>query len=109
MPTVVFAPVLQRHVECRPVDVAGGSVREALDAALTANDARGYILDDQAALRRHMLIFIDGARAFATASACRTPSRPAARFTSCNHYREGDMAPRVLVATRKLQAGSMYW
>ena len=63
MPRVVFAPVLQRHVECRPCDVAGNSVREVLNAALAANErARGYILDDQAALRRHMLIFIDGAR-----------------------------------------------
>ena len=63
MPRIVFAPVLQRHVECPPVDAPGGSVREVLDAAFTGNArARGYVLDDQSALRKHMLIFIDGER-----------------------------------------------
>lgn len=63
MPRVIFAPVLQRHVESPPVDVPGGSVREVLNAAFARNGrARGYVLDDQAALRKHMLIFIDGVR-----------------------------------------------
>ena len=63
MPRVVFAPVLQRHVECPPVDVPGSTVRDVLDAAFAINErARGYVLDDQAALRKHMLIFIDGER-----------------------------------------------
>jgi sulfur-carrier protein len=63
VPRVVFAPVLQRHVESPPVDVPGHSVREVLDAAFSTNArARGYVLDDQAALRKHMLIFVDGAR-----------------------------------------------
>ena len=63
MPRVVFAPVLQRHVECPPGDVPGSTVRDVLDAAFATNErARGYVLDDQAALRKHMLIFIDGER-----------------------------------------------
>jgi sulfur-carrier protein len=63
VPRVVFAPVLQRHVESPPVDVPGSSLREVLDAAFSTNPrARGYVLDDQAALRKHMLIFVDGAR-----------------------------------------------
>ncbi len=63
MPTVVFAPVLQRHVESPPADVPGRTVREVLDAAFAVNvRARGYVLDDQAALRKHMLIFVDGSR-----------------------------------------------
>lgn len=63
MPRVVFAPALQRHVTLAPVNVDGATVRAALDAALNGNDrARGYILDDQSALRKHMLIFVDGAR-----------------------------------------------
>lgn len=63
MPRIVFAPVLQRHVASPPVDVAGRCVREALEAAFARNErARGYVLDDQAALRKHMLIFIDGIR-----------------------------------------------
>jgi len=62
MPKVVFTPNLQRHVACPPADVAGGTVREVLDAALAGNPrARGYILDEQGVLRRHMRIFIDGA------------------------------------------------
>lgn len=63
MSRVVFAPVLQRHVESPPVDVAGRTLREVLDAAFASNArVRGYVLDDQAALRKHMLIFIDGVR-----------------------------------------------
>jgi sulfur-carrier protein len=63
MPRVVFAPVLQRHVESPPLDVPGRTVRDVLEAAFRANErVRGYVLDDQAALRKHMLIFIDGVR-----------------------------------------------
>ena len=61
MARVVFAPALQRHVVCPPAEAAGSSVREVLEGALSANPrARGYILDDQGALRKHMVIFIDG-------------------------------------------------
>lgn len=63
MPRVVFAPALQRHVTLPPAVVEGATVREVLDAALDGNTrARSYILDDQSALRKHMLIFIDGVR-----------------------------------------------
>ena len=63
MPRIVFAPVLQRHVECPPVSVHGDTLREALEATFANNArARGYVLDDQASLRKHMLIFIDGER-----------------------------------------------
>ncbi len=45
------------------MDVPGRSVREALEEAFAGNKrARGYILDDQSALRKHMLIFVDGVR-----------------------------------------------
>jgi hypothetical protein len=38
-------------------------VREALEMALAGNTrARGYILDDQGALRQHMVIFVNGAQ-----------------------------------------------
>ncbi len=61
MPHVVFGPALQRHVRSPPLDVAGSSVREVLDAAFAINDRiRGYILDDQSHLRKHMNIFVDG-------------------------------------------------
>jgi hypothetical protein len=62
MVRVCFTPNLQRHVACPPREVAGSSVREALDAAFAANPrARGYVLDDRGALRKHMSIYIDGA------------------------------------------------
>jgi len=61
MAKIVFTPNIQRHVICQETEVSGGSVREALDNAFAANpQARSYVLDDQAALRRHMTIFVDG-------------------------------------------------
>jgi hypothetical protein len=61
MARVVFTPNIQRHVECPEAEAGGGSVREVLDNVFAANpQARSYVLDDQAALRRHMTIFVDG-------------------------------------------------
>ena len=61
MARVVFTPNIQRHVECPETEAGGGSVREVLDNVFAANpQARSYVLDDQAALRRHMTIFVDG-------------------------------------------------
>lgn len=61
MATIVFTTNIQRHVECPQSEVAGDSVRQVLDNAFASNpQARSYILDDQAALRRHMTIFVDG-------------------------------------------------
>ena len=61
MPRVIFGPALQRHVQSPPLEVGGRTLREALEAAFAVNARiRGYILDDQAHLRKHMNIFIDG-------------------------------------------------
>jgi sulfur-carrier protein len=61
MARVVFTQNIQRHVECPETEAGGGSVREVLDNVFAANpQARSYVLDDQAALRRHMTIFVDG-------------------------------------------------
>jgi sulfur-carrier protein len=58
---VVFTPNIQRHVECPESEAGGGSVREVLENLFAANpQARSYVLDDQASLRRHMTIFVDG-------------------------------------------------
>jgi len=63
MPRVVFTPNLQRHARCDPRMVEGFTVREALKAALRDNPrALGYILDDQGALRRNMVIFVNGSQ-----------------------------------------------
>ena len=61
MARIVFTPNIQRLVECPEAEAAGGSVREVLDTVFASNpQARSYVLDDQAALRRHMTIFVDG-------------------------------------------------
>jgi molybdopterin synthase sulfur carrier subunit len=59
--TVVFTANLKRHVECPTERVEGTTVRAVLDAVF-ANNARlrGYVLDDQGALRPHMSVFVDG-------------------------------------------------
>ncbi|MEI8378545.1 MAG: MoaD/ThiS family protein [Planctomycetota bacterium] len=61
MPRVVFTENIQRHVPCPPTEVPGISVREVLDAVFASNQrARGYVLDEHGAVRKHMVIFIDG-------------------------------------------------
>ncbi len=61
MATVVFTPNLNRHVECPPETVEGATVYAVLDGVFAANPRlRGYIVDEQGSLRRHMSIFIDG-------------------------------------------------
>lgn len=61
MPKVVFTANLKRHVECPPQEVGGATVREALDQVFgEAETLRGYVLDDQARVRQHVMIFVDG-------------------------------------------------
>ncbi len=61
MVRVIFTPNIQRHVDCPPCEVAGRTVGEVLGAVFAANPrARGYVLDDRGALRKHMMVYIDG-------------------------------------------------
>jgi hypothetical protein len=61
MPTVRFTDNIQRHVTCPTRDVDGETLRDVLDAYFGANaKARGYVLDEQGRLRKHMALFIDG-------------------------------------------------
>ena len=61
MPKVIFTPNLARHVACREAHADGATVREVLDAVFAAApQARGYVLDDQGGLRRHMSVFVAG-------------------------------------------------
>ena len=63
MAEVVFTPNLRRHVDCPTVQVPGATVREVLERVFADNPRlRGYVLDDQGALRKHMIVFIDGAQ-----------------------------------------------
>ena len=61
MALVTFTSNLQRHVKCPAAEAAGSTVREVLDAVFADNEIlRGYVLDEQGALRKHMGIIIDG-------------------------------------------------
>jgi molybdopterin synthase sulfur carrier subunit len=61
MPRINFTNNLQRHVQCAPAELPGATVHEVLEAFFRDNGmARGYVLDEQGALRKHMLIFING-------------------------------------------------
>ena len=61
MARIVFTANIQRHVACPAAEAGGRTVREVLENVFEENpQARGYVLDDQAALRKHMAIFVDG-------------------------------------------------
>lgn len=61
MANVHFTETIQRHVPSPPSTVAGTTVREVLEAVFASNPrARGYVLDEQNELRKHMAVFVDG-------------------------------------------------
>ena len=61
MPTVSFTRALERFLEASSAEVDGGSVGEALAAVFASRPAlRGYVLDDQGALRRHVAVYVNG-------------------------------------------------
>jgi len=59
VPRIAFTSNLERHVACPAAVVAGATVREVLDAYFADHPrVRGYVLDEQGALRRHVVVFI---------------------------------------------------
>ncbi len=63
MARVTFTTNLRRHVDCPIVEAPGQTVREVLDMVFQSNERlRTYVLDDQAGLRKHMTILVDGQR-----------------------------------------------
>jgi molybdopterin converting factor small subunit len=61
MPTVSFTSALQRFLPTPSAQVAGSTVGDALAAVFASHPAlRGYVLDDQGALRRHVAVYLNG-------------------------------------------------
>lgn len=60
MPHVKFTDNIQRHVKCPPAEAPGETVLEVLASYFAENPAASsYVLDDQGALRKHMVIFVN--------------------------------------------------
>ena len=63
MAEVHFTSWLREHVPNAPLHVQGATVGEALaDVWAQEPQVRGYVLDDQGRLRKHVCIFADGMR-----------------------------------------------
>lgn len=61
MPRVVFTTAVERHIACPPESVDGATMRAALDAYFARHAAaRACGLGDQATLRHHVVVFVDG-------------------------------------------------
>jgi sulfur-carrier protein len=76
MPQVSFTANLQRHLAAPRADVSGATVREALEGVFRDHPRlRGYVLDDQGRLRRHVVVFVDG-EAIADRDGLADPVRP---------------------------------
>ncbi|MGJ3260404.1 MAG: MoaD/ThiS family protein [Rhodospirillales bacterium] len=64
MPTVFFTNQLARFIDAPTASVSGTTLAEALENVFRDHpQLRGYILDDQGAIRRHVAVFVDGGQA----------------------------------------------
>ena len=60
MGTLSFTANLRRHVDCPPVMIGAGTVRDALEVAFAVSPMlRSYVLDDQGRLRKHVNIYVN--------------------------------------------------
>ncbi len=61
MPTIIFTRQLERFLEAPCAVVEGATLREALVAVFASRPTlRGYVLDDQGTLRRHVAVYVNG-------------------------------------------------
>jgi sulfur-carrier protein len=64
VPTVSFTAQLERFLPAPTVRVDGATLGEALAAVFADRPAlKGYVLDDQGALRQHVAVFVNGRNA----------------------------------------------
>ena len=62
MPQITFTPNLARLVDAPRAQVGGHLLRQALGEYFASHPrVRGYVLDDQGGVRRHVAIFVDNA------------------------------------------------
>lgn len=63
MPRVVFTSNLQRHVAVPEREVDASTVAQALAVVFAETPrVRGYVLDEQGHVRKHIAIYVDGRR-----------------------------------------------
>lgn len=61
MPTVFFTSQLARFIDAPTTTVSGATLRDVLESVFQDHpQLRGYILDDQGAIRQHVAVFVDG-------------------------------------------------
>jgi sulfur carrier protein ThiS len=61
MPTISFTSALERFLAAPSVTVEGATVGDALAQVFASRPTlKGYVLDDQGALRRHVAIYVNG-------------------------------------------------
>lgn len=60
---VTFTDNIQRHVACPPTEAEGETVHQVLEQVFKhCPPMRSYVLDDQGRVRKHMVIFVNGAQ-----------------------------------------------
>jgi sulfur-carrier protein len=61
--SITFTAQLQRFTETPHLQTAAATLGEALEAAFAVNPRlRGYVLDEQNHVRKHVVVYIDGLR-----------------------------------------------
>ena len=61
MPTVIFTQNLRRHVNLERVDVGGDTIKDVLAQVFELYPRlRSYLLDDTGAVRKHVVLLING-------------------------------------------------
>jgi len=61
MAQITFTGNVQRHLKCPTAVIEGDTVAQVLEAYFFEHPrARGYVLDDQGAVRKHILVMLDG-------------------------------------------------